>query len=89
MNNDIQLSIVLPIYNEAESIPHLLEELTPVLETTGRTFEIICVDDGSRDGSFEELKKRHAQDERVRVVRFRRNFGQTAAFAAGFDRPPG
>ena len=89
MNNDIQLSIVLPIYNEAESIPHLLEELTPALETTGRAFEIICVDDGSRDGSFEELKKRHAQDKRVRVVRFRRNFGQTAAFAAGFDRAQG
>ena len=75
MNNDIQLSIVLPIYNEAESIPHLLAELTPALETTGCTFEIICVDDGSNDGSFEELKKRHAQDERVRVIRFRRNFG--------------
>jgi glycosyltransferase involved in cell wall biosynthesis len=89
MNNDIQLSIVLPIYNEAESIPHLLAELTPVLQTTGRTFEIICVDDGSSDSSFEELKKRHAQDERVHVVRFRRNFGQTAAFAAGFDRAQG
>ena len=54
---DIQLSLILPIYNEVESIPHLLEELTPVLEATGRTFEIICVDDGSSDGSFAELKK--------------------------------
>jgi len=84
-----QLSIVLPIYNEVESLPHLLDELAPALEKTGRTFEIICVDDGSRDGSFEELQKLRAQDDRVRVVRFRRNFGQTAAFAAGFDRAKG
>jgi glycosyltransferase involved in cell wall biosynthesis len=87
--NPPQLTMVLPIYNEVESIPHLLVELTPVLEATGRTFEIICVDDGSRDGSFAELKKLHEQDSRVRVVRFRRNFGQTAAFAAGFDRAQG
>ncbi|NJN97094.1 MAG: glycosyltransferase family 2 protein [Anaerolineales bacterium] len=84
-----QLSIVLPIYNEAESLPHLLEELVPALEVTGRTFEIICVDDGSRDNSFVELQKLRAQDARVRVIRFRRNFGQTAAFAAGFDRARG
>ena len=84
-----QLSIVLPIYNEVESIPHLLDELTPALETTGRTFEIICIDDGSRDGSFEELKKLRARDQRVRIIRFRRNFGQTAAFAAGFNRAQG
>jgi glycosyltransferase involved in cell wall biosynthesis len=84
-----QLSIVLPIYNEAESLPHLLKELVPALEATGYTFEIICVDDGSRDGSFEALKKLRLQDERVRIIRFRRNFGQTAAFAAGFDRAQG
>jgi glycosyltransferase involved in cell wall biosynthesis len=84
-----QLSIVLPIYNEAESLPHLLPELVPALEATGRTFEIICVDDGSKDNSFAELKKLRQQDKRVRLVRFRRNFGQTAAFAAGFDRARG
>ncbi len=84
-----ELSIVLPIFNEAESIPNLLNELAPSLEATGKTFEIICIDDGSRDNSFEQLKKLHAQDNRLRVVRFRRNFGQTAAFAAGFDRAQG
>ena len=84
-----QLSIVLPIYNEEESIPHLLEELIPALEEIGQTFEIVCVDDGSSDNSFEELKKLRAQDKRVRIVQFRRNFGQTAAFAAGFDRAQG
>jgi len=84
-----ELSIVLPIFNEAESIPNLLNELAPSLEAIGKTFEIICIDDGSRDNSFEQLKKLHAQDNRLRVVRFRRNFGQTAAFAAGFDRAQG
>jgi glycosyltransferase involved in cell wall biosynthesis len=84
-----QLSVVLPIYNEAESLPQLLEELVPTLERTGRTFEIICIDDGSKDDSFAELKKLREKDERVRVVRFRRNFGQTAAFAAGFERARG
>ncbi len=85
----VQLSVVLPIYNEVESLPHLLEELVPALEATERSFEIICVDDGSRDGSFDELKKLRQQDERVRIIQFRRNFGQTAAFAAGFDRARG
>ena len=81
-----QLSVVLPIYNEVESLPHLLDELVPALEQTGQTFEVICVDDGSGDGSFETLKKLRRQDSRLRIVQFRRNFGQTAAFAAGFDR---
>ncbi len=88
-NDKLDLSIVLPIYNEEESIPLLLEELIPALEKLGKTFEVICVDDGSRDNSFAELEKLRAADNRVRVVRFRRNFGQTAAFAAGFDRARG
>jgi glycosyltransferase involved in cell wall biosynthesis len=88
MNNP-QLSIVIPIYNEVESLPHLLDELVPVLEGNGQSFEIICVDDGSTDDSFAELKKLRTQDGRVRIIRFRRNFGQTAAFAAGFDRVRG
>lgn len=87
--SDIQLSVVVPIYNEVESVPHLLEELTPVLEKTGHSFEIICVDDGSNDGSFYQLKTLRAKDDRVRIVQLRRNFGQTAAFAAGFDRAQG
>jgi len=84
-----ELTIVLPIYNEAESIPQLLSELIPTLTQIGHSFEIICIDDGSRDDSFAELKKLHAQDKRVRVIRFRRNFGQTAAFAAGFKHARG
>lgn len=84
-----ELTIVLPVFNEVESLPHLLDELVSTLEALGHTFEIICVDDGSRDGSFETLKQLRAQDERIRVIQFRRNFGQTAAFAAGFDRAEG
>ena len=84
-----ELSIVLPIYNEAENISRLYGELVPVLEGTGSSFEIIAVDDGSNDGSFEILKDLSAHDGRLRGVRFRRNFGQTAAFAAGFDQAGG
>ena len=84
-----ELSIVLPIYNECENVPRLYDELVPALEKLGRSFEIIAVDDGSCDESFARLKALHARDERLRVVRFRRNFGQTAAFAAGFSRARG
>jgi len=83
------LSIILPIYNEAENIPYLYDELVPVLESIGRSYEIIAVDDGSRDNSFALLAALHERDPRLRVVRLRRNFGQTAAFAAGFDRATG
>jgi len=83
------LSIILPIYNEAENIHLLYDELVPVLESIGRSFEIIAVDDGSRDSSFALLAALHERDPRLRVVRLRRNFGQTAAFAAGFDRATG
>ena len=84
-----ELSIVLPVYNESENITRLYPELVPVLEATGRPFEIIAVDDGSSDDSFAQLKALCANDDRLRAIRFRRNFGQTAAFAAGFDRVQG
>ncbi len=83
------VSIVLPIYNESENIPRLYAELMPVLEATGRSFEVIAVDDGSQDDSFARLRSLGAADGRFRAVSFRRNFGQTAAFAAGFDRATG
>jgi glycosyltransferase involved in cell wall biosynthesis len=83
------LSIVVPIFNEEENIPRLYTELIPILERIGHSFEIIAVDDGSRDGSFTQLQALCSTDSRVHVIRFRRNFGQTAAFAAGFDRAKG
>lgn len=83
------ISVVLPIYNESENITELYAELVPVLEAIGSSYEIIAVDDGSSDGSLQLLKDLNESDERLRVVSFRRNFGQTAAFAAGFDRARG
>jgi glycosyltransferase involved in cell wall biosynthesis len=78
------LSIVIPVYNEGPNIKQLLAELTTTLDAHGRSFEVIAIDDGSADETFEELARLQARDPRLRVIRFRRNFGQTAAFAAGF-----
>ncbi len=86
---DPYLSIVIPLLNEEESIPELYDRLTQVLEAYGRTYEMIIIDDGSRDRSFESLKRYHQEDPRLKVIRFRRNFGQTAAFAAGFRMAQG
>jgi glycosyltransferase involved in cell wall biosynthesis len=79
-----ELSIVIPVHNESPNIKSLYDELTGVLERDGRSFEVIVVDDGSTDDTFEQLARFQARDPRLRVIRFRRNFGQTAAFAAGF-----
>jgi glycosyltransferase involved in cell wall biosynthesis len=78
------LSIVIPIYNEASNLQPLHRELTDALAAAGRPYEILFVDDGSTDGSFDELARIQQADPHVRVIQFRRNFGQTAAFAAGF-----
>lgn len=83
------LSIVAPVYNEEENIPRFYRRLTTELEQLGLPYEIIAVDDGSRDRSFALLRDLARADRRLRVVRFRRNFGQTAAFSAGFDRARG
>jgi len=85
----IDLSIVVPIFNEIDNIEPLVEQLTASLEATGRSYEILCIDDGSTDGSYEKLREVHDRDGRVIVVRFRKNFGQTAAFTAGFDAARG
>jgi glycosyltransferase involved in cell wall biosynthesis len=79
-----ELSIVIPVKNESENVARLHQELTASLERFGRSYEIICIDDGSTDGTFELLADLQARDDRLRVIRFRKNFGQTAAFAAGF-----
>lgn len=81
----VDVSIVIPIYNEEENIPLLYEEIVTALSGLERAYEIIFVDDGSRDRSLAELERLQQADERVVVVAFRRNFGQTAAMSAGFD----
>src|SRR3972149_2264070 len=83
------LSVIIPIFNEAASLDELHKRLTSVLENTGRSYEILFVDDGSRDGSMDVLRLLHARDPKVRVVRFNRNYGQHAAVLAGMERARG
>jgi glycosyltransferase involved in cell wall biosynthesis len=85
----VKLSVVIPIYNEEENINLLYEELKDVLETLEHEYEIIFIDDGSKDNSLTLLEKIQQQDSAVVVVSFRRNFGQTAAMSAGFDYATG
>ncbi|HET9703654.1 MAG TPA: glycosyltransferase family 2 protein [Vicinamibacterales bacterium] len=84
-----ELSIVIPVHNESPNIKDLYDELTQVLGQYGRSYELLVVDDGSTDDTFERLAVLQARDPRLRVIRFRRNFGQTAAFAAGFAHARG
>ena len=83
------LSIVVPIHNEEPAILPLYDQLTSVLETVARPYEIIFVDDASTDRSFELLANLVETDARLKVIRLRRNFGQTAALSAGFDEAQG
>ena len=85
----LDLSVVIPIYNEAPNLEPLYAELTAALARGPWSYELILVDDGSTDASFEILTRLQAADPRVRVIQFRRNFGQTAAFAAGFAEARG
>ncbi|MGP0593590.1 glycosyltransferase family 2 protein [Nitrospira sp. T9] len=78
------LSIVVPIYNEEESVQPLYEAIRTACERNGQSYEIVFADDGSQDRTFELLQALHQQNSGVTVIRFRKNFGQTAAMAAGF-----
>src|SRR6202047_1988579 len=81
----IQYSIVVPFLNEQESIPTLYMKLTEVMDSIGEPYEMVFVDDGSKDNSYKVLSDIYEHDRRVNVVRLRRNFGQTPALKAGFD----
>jgi len=83
------LSALIPVYNEEENLARLNEKIFDSLEKLGHSFEIIYVDDGSSDRSLELLQKFAAADSRVKVIAFRRNYGQTAAMAAGIDAARG
>jgi glycosyltransferase involved in cell wall biosynthesis len=83
------VSVVIPLFNEVENVGELHRELTRSLESLERPYEVLLVDDGSTDGTVDRLLEIEAGDPRVRVLRLRRNFGQTAAFSAGFDHARG
>jgi glycosyltransferase involved in cell wall biosynthesis len=85
----IELSIVIPVHNESPNIKDLYDELTQTLGQYGRSYELLIVDDGSTDDTFDQLAALQARDSRLHVIRFRRNFGQTAAFAAGIKHARG
>ena len=85
----MDISIVVPIFNEEENIPVLCETIRTALDGSGIDYEVILCDDGSLDGSFERLAAEARSDSRFKVIRLRRNFGQTAAMAAGFDAAAG
>ena len=82
---EAELSVVAPIFNEADNLRPLLDRLVPALESCARSFEIIFVDDGSTDQTLEILRKAHDADPRIRAVALSRNFGKEIAIAAGLD----
>jgi glycosyltransferase involved in cell wall biosynthesis len=88
-NVALDITVVVPVLDEEESLPILHESLTRALVERGFAYEIIMVDDGSVDRSLEVLRELQEEDPNLRVVSFRRNYGQTAAIAAGFDRARG
>jgi len=85
----VMYSVVVPLFNEQQNVMPLYTRLTAVLEGMNAAFELIFIDDGSSDGTFDLLKEISSLDHHVAVLRMRRNFGQTAALAAGFDHATG
>lgn len=81
----MELSIIIPCFNENENIEPLYRELKPILDGLGESYEIIYIDDGSSDGSIESIRELSSQDPAVKALGFKKNFGQTAALTAGFD----
>ncbi len=83
---DVELSVVIPAYNEEENVELCYEEIKEALDPLGRSYEIIFVDDGSTDSTFSELNEISKTDARLRVLKLRKNFRQSAALRAGFER---
>jgi len=84
MSEKIDVSVVVPLFNEEESLEELYERVVKVLTDAGYSFEVIFVDDGSKDNSFEVLKSLRNRDKRVKIISFMRNYGKSAALAEGF-----
>src|SRR5919106_1465302 len=85
----MQLSVVIPVYNEEENVEPLIQEINAALEPLGKQYEVVFVDDGSQDNTFPMLAQLHQTELHLRVVRLKRNFGQTAAMAAGLAHAQG
>ena len=87
--NAMDISIIVPLYNEEESLPHLAEWIDRVMAQHGYDYEVIMVDDGSRDGSWRVVTSLHAGNPRYKGVKFRRNYGKSAALNVGFEHAQG
>ena len=79
------ISVVIPVFNEQENVRLLYQQIRQACETLRRSYEIVVVDDGSDDRTFDALEEIHSQDPGLKAIRFRKNYGQTAAMAAGFE----
>ena len=89
MQNKIEISLVIPLFNEAESIPELHEWIKQVMFKEGYSYEIIFIDDGSKDNSWEVIESLQAKDQQVRGIKFQRNYGKSAALQKGFEASRG
>ena len=85
MDNKPAISIVIPVFNEEDNVQLLYQQIRKVCESMRQSYEIVFVDDGSRDRTFEILEEIHSNNPRLKAIRFRKNYGQTAAMAAGFE----
>jgi len=89
MDNGPDISVLVPVFNEVESLEELAQEIEASCGAGGYSFEILFVDDGSSDGSWEEIERLHTRDPRIRGIRFQRNYGKSAAIAVGFQEVRG
>ncbi len=89
MKGGPDISVLVPVFNEVESLGELSQEIEAACRAGGYSFEVLFVDDGSSDGSWEEIERLHSEDERFRGIRFRRNYGKSAAIAVGFEEVRG